>query len=72
MQIEKAKEILLDGEKRKMYDQWRSGDFNTVMSFEQWMDMQARVHMVRIWNSVYEKWQALYSLTLYFFFIEHL
>ena len=46
VQIERAKEVLLDKEMRRKYDEWRRGGFKRVISFRRWMDMQPQVHQV--------------------------
>ena len=46
VQIERAKEVLLDKEMRKKYDEWRRGGFKRVISFQQWLDIQPQVHQV--------------------------
>lgn len=43
MKIERAKEVLLNKEKRAKYDLWRTGGFKNVMSFEKWYEMQGQV-----------------------------
>lgn len=48
VQIERAKEVLLDKEMRKKYDEWRIGGFKRVVSFRRWLDMQPQVHQVHI------------------------
>ena len=46
VKLEKAREVLLDKEKRSKYDQWRSGGFKSIVSFEKWLEMNNRVHTV--------------------------
>lgn len=46
VQIERAKEVLLDKEMRKKYDEWRRGGFKRVISFQRWLDIQPQVHQV--------------------------
>ena len=46
VKLEKAREVLLDKDKRSKYDFWRLGGFKNVMSFEKWFDMQNRMHSV--------------------------
>ena len=49
--LEKAKQILLDKEKRSKYDQWRTGGFKHIIAFEKWLDMQGRVHTVSLYGA---------------------
>ncbi len=51
MKLEKAREVLLDKEKRSKYDQWQSGGFKSIISFEKWLEMHNRVHTVRNLNT---------------------
>ena len=53
IKLEKAREILLDKEKRSKYDLWRTGGFKNVISFEKWFEMQGRVHSVSYMWSPY-------------------
>jgi hypothetical protein len=46
VQIERAKEVLLDKDMRKKYDEWRRGGFKKVISFQRWLDIQPHVHQV--------------------------
>ena len=46
MKIERAKEVLLNKEKRAKYDLWRTGGFKNVMSFEKWYETQHQVFYV--------------------------
>ena len=46
MRLEAAKGVLLDKDQRDKYDQWRSGGFKHVVSFNDWLAMQSRVHSV--------------------------
>ena len=46
MKLEKARQVLLDKEKRSKYDHWRAGGFRNVIGFEEWMKMQNSVHTV--------------------------
>ena len=48
IKLERAKETLLDKDKRSKYDHWRTGGFKKIISFEKWLEMQSRVHMVSI------------------------
>ena len=50
MKLEKAREVLLDKEKRSKYDQWRLGGFKNIVSFERWLEMQNRVHTVNVYG----------------------
>ena len=47
VKLERAREVLLDREKRSKYDQWRSGGFKNIIGFEKWLEMHNRVHTVR-------------------------
>ena len=49
MRLEAAKGVLLDKDQRDKYDQWRSGGFKYVVSFNDWLAMQSRVHSVSLW-----------------------
>ena len=57
MKLERAREVLLDKAKRSKYDQWRSGGFKNIISFEKWLEMQNRVHTVR--NAISAHYQKI-------------
>lgn len=46
IKLDRARQILMDKEKRSKYDLWRTGGFKNVLSFEKWFEMQNRVHAV--------------------------
>lgn len=46
IQIERARKVLVDKDMRQKYDQWRSGGFKMVVSFDEWLAIQPRVHTV--------------------------
>ena len=46
VKLDRAKEVLVDKEKRSKYDQWRNGGFSSWISFDNWMAIQSRVHTV--------------------------
>ena len=51
VQIERAKEVLLDKDMREKYDIWRRGGFKMAVSFRKWLDMQPQVHQVKYYNT---------------------
>ncbi len=48
VRLEAAKAVLLDKETRSKYDQWRSGGFQRVISFKEWLAIQSKVHSVSV------------------------
>lgn len=44
--LKRAKEVLLDKEMRKKYDEWRKSGFGAWISFDHWLSIQSRVHTV--------------------------
>ncbi len=48
VRLEAAKAVLLDKETRLKYDQWRSGGFQRVISFKEWLAIQSKVHSVSV------------------------
>ena len=47
--LKKARDVLLDKETRRQYDQWRTG-FRNWISFHDWQKMQGRVHTSIHWG----------------------
>ena len=47
--LKRARDVLLDSETRRMYDQWRAG-FKNWISFQDWLKMQGRVHSSIHWG----------------------
>ena len=47
MRLNKAKEVLLDTEMRRRYDQWIESGLQ--VSFEDWLSLERRIHPVREW-----------------------
>ena len=56
IQIERAKEVLLDKDMREKYDMWRRGSFKLAVSFRKWLDMQPQVHQVRYKYSAFNNY----------------
>lgn len=52
-QLQEAKDILCDEEKRKKYDQWRNSGIS--MSFKQWCSLRDSVQTSMHWGSVKTK-----------------
>ena len=47
--LKRARDVLVDSETRRQYDQWRAG-FKSWISFDAWQRMQGRVHTSIHWG----------------------
>ena len=56
--LQKARDVLLDTDMRRKYDQWRGG-FRMWISFDDWLKMQSRVHTSIHWATNTEKMASL-------------
>ena len=56
--LQKARDVLLDTDMRRKYDQWRGG-FRMWISFDDWLKMQSRVHTSIHWATSTEKMASL-------------
>ena len=56
--LQKARDVLLDTDMRRKYDQWRAG-FRMWISFDDWLKMQSRIHTSIHWATTTEKMASL-------------